>query len=328
VPLRIFLTIDTEAYPLVADWRETHLRADLDRDVYGVTRDGEFGLRYQLDVLRRHNLKAVFFVEPLFASVPGIGPEPLREIVGLIVNDGHDVQLHPHPEWLPHIPDIRMKGGVINGYAPDVQKAIIKRGLANLRAALDSVGASERVSVCAFRAGDFAADAATLQAVADCGLTYDTSYNVDYGQLGMGKLLLQPQMIGGICEVPVSFFEDWPGHFRPAQFAAASYAELVRAFTCAEEAGWSAFVIVSHSFELIKNRRAGNRPLGLRRFVRSRFEKLCAFLDRNRSRFQTATFSGLASPQAIISVASRPISGSVLSTVRRFGEQLADRAYG
>ncbi|MGC2332867.1 MAG: hypothetical protein WA581_15550 [Candidatus Acidiferrales bacterium] len=326
--LNVFLTIDTEVYPLTPNWREMRLRADVDRDIYGVTQDGEFGLRYQLDVLRKHNLKAVFFVEPLFASAPEVGMDPLREIVRLIVHGGHDVQLHPHPEWLPHIPDMKMKGGVINSYSPDVQKAIIERGLTNLRYALAEVGAQDRVSACAFRAGDFAADSVTLRAVADCGLKYDSSYSVDHGRLGNGKLLVQPEMIGDVCEAPVSFFEDWPGHFRPAQLAAASYAELVRALNRADEAGWSAFVIVSHSFELLKNRRASDRPLGLRRFVRSRFEKLCAFLDRNRRRFQTATFSQLASPQEIISRASRPISGNVLATAMRFGEQLADRLTG
>jgi hypothetical protein len=325
VPLKVFLTVDTEAYPLTPDWRETRLRADLDRDVYGVTPDGEFGLRYQLAVLRKCNLRAVFFVEPLFASVPEVGPGPLREIVRLIVQDGHDVQLHPHPEWLPHIPDMKMNGGVISSYAPNVQRAIIERALANLRCALAEVGVGDRNRVCAFRAGDFAADSATLGAAADCGLTYDSSYNVDYGRLGTRELLVQPQMIGDVCEVPISFFEDWPGHFRPAQFGAASYGELSRALERAEGAGWSAFVIVSHSFELLKHRRASNRPLGLRKFVRSRFEMLCDYLDRNRGRFQTATFSGLAFPLEIVSQASRPVSGSVFSTVMRFGQQLAER---
>ena len=325
---KVFLTIDTEVYPLTADWRETQLRADLDRDVYGVTADGEFGLRYQLDVLRRHKLKAVFFVEPLFALAPEIGMEPLRQIVKLVVDGGHDVQLHAHPEWLPYIPDMKMESGLIRSYSAEVQKAIIQKALKNLRCALSDIGAGERVSVCAFRAGDFAADSVTLRALADCGLKYDSSYSVDHGRLGTGKLLVQPEMIGDICEAPVSFFEDWPGHFRPAQLVAASYAELVRALNRADEAGWSAFVIVSHSFELLKNRRESDRRLGLRRFVRSRFEKLCAFLDRNRRRFQTATFSQLASPQEIISRAGRPISGNVLATAMRFGEQLADRLTG
>lgn len=325
--LNVLLTIDTEVYPLSPGWRGDRLRPDIDRDIYGVTAEGEFGLRYQLDMLGKHNLKAVFFVEPLFASAPEIGMEPLREVVKLVVDRGHDVQLHAHPEWLDHIPELGMRSGtgLIKDFAAGDQSKILAAAAANLRRAIADVGASERVRVCAFRAGDFAADGATLHALEEIGLNYDSSYNVGYGRLGRGELMMQPQFLGGICEVPVSFFEDWPGHYRPAQLAAASYAELVHALERAERAGWSTFVIVSHSFELLKNRRHATRPVRVRRSVRSRFEKLCAFLDANRNRFEATTFSQFGDPQAILGNAGERLKGRMLCTAMRLGEQLAER---
>lgn len=325
--VNVFLTIDTEVYPLTADWREKRLQADIDRDIYGITPDGEFGLRYQLRVLREHGLKAVFFVEPLFASVPEIGPGPLREIVRLIVDDGHDVQLHVHPEWLDHIPDFGVASGtgLIKDFSADVQYEILSSALANLRDALAGSGAEDRIKVCAFRAGDFAADGATLRAVGRTGLMYDSSYNVGYGRLGTGRLMFQPQFIEDICEVPVSFFEDWPGHFRPMQLGAASYAESVRALERAEDAGWAAFVIVSHSFELLRNRWRAGRPIELRQCVRSRFERLCGYLNESRGRFRTATFSEFAAPAMLTAGVGRPIKGNALATAWRVLEQLSER---
>jgi hypothetical protein len=100
--LNVFITVDTEVYPLLPNWRETGLAGDIARDFDGQTSKGDFGLRYQLQMLNEYGLKAVYFVEPLFASAVGL--EPLRKVVDLISKYGHEVQLHIHPEWLEHIP--------------------------------------------------------------------------------------------------------------------------------------------------------------------------------------------------------------------------------
>jgi hypothetical protein len=327
--VRVFLTVDTEAYPLAGNWREEGLHSDLQRDIYGITSVGEFGLRYQLRVLAKHKLTAVFMVESLFASVPQVGIGPLREIVRSIVEGGHDVQLHAHPEWLPYIPNfpVSFGAGLINAYPLDAQCRILERAITNLNQALTEVCKQNTPRICTFRAGDFAADAVTLRAVEQTGLTFDTSYNVVFGRLGTQSLISQPTMIGNVCEMPVSFFYDWPGHFRPAQLGASSYSELVYALEEAYAAGWASFVIVSHTFELLKNRRSPKKQLALRKCVRSRFEDLCEYLDRNRDRFQTATFSELTNPAALSgTVPSRgPIVGSVVHTLGRLREQLWDR---
>src|SRR5438067_1583499 len=77
--LNVLITIDTEVWPLTPDWRRGGLRRDVDRDMYGRTDRGESGLLYQLEVLKRHGLKAVFFLEPLFAEAAGM--DVLRVVV-------------------------------------------------------------------------------------------------------------------------------------------------------------------------------------------------------------------------------------------------------
>ena len=172
--LNVFLTIDTEFYPRTQDWRTNGLAQEIAVDIYGITSHGEYGLRYQLDTLNRHGLKAMFFVEALFASVAG--PDPLKEIVDTIQSSGHEVQLHIHPEWLAwmiHPPVPEMRGHYLTGYSKVEQTAIIAEGLRNLQES----GARD---VCAFRAGDFAVNFDTIQALETNSIAFDTSYNESY----------------------------------------------------------------------------------------------------------------------------------------------------
>ncbi len=96
--LDVFLTVDTEFYPLRPDWRIAGLSRDIARDLYGKTERGEFGVSYQLNVLAANGLKATFFVEGLCGSAAG--DEVLGRLVDEIQSKGQEVQLHLHPEWL------------------------------------------------------------------------------------------------------------------------------------------------------------------------------------------------------------------------------------
>src|SRR5262249_38904413 len=146
----------------------------VERDIYGVTPQGEFGLRHQLDRLEAHRLRAVFFVEALSALV--IGRRALEGIVGAIQKAGCEVQLHLHPEWLPFARAAGLpawKGDSLKAYAPDEQEQLIRIGIDTLRAC----GAHE---ISALRAGNFGADAATLRAAARAGIRFDSSYDAEY----------------------------------------------------------------------------------------------------------------------------------------------------
>ncbi|WP_204320123.1 hypothetical protein, partial [Klebsiella oxytoca] len=52
---------------------------------------------WQLEQLARHGLKACFFVDPMPALVYGL--DPIRRVVGAILEAGQEVQLHLHPNW-------------------------------------------------------------------------------------------------------------------------------------------------------------------------------------------------------------------------------------
>jgi len=324
-PLDVLITVDTEVWPRSpggARWDGSGLRAHLRRDIYGESAGGAYGLPYQMEVLNAHGLKAVFLVESLFADV--VGEAPLREIVELVQQAGHEVQLHVHSEWLEWGAGSLLPGRTgqnLADFTEGEQVAILARGLENLRRA----GAGD---VCAFRAGNYGANFDTLRALARVGIPFDTSYNPCYLRAECGLRtatpLVQPRRIEGVCEVPISFFTDYPGHYRHAQLCSCSFGEMRLALERAWRGGWRTFVIVSHSFELLGRDRDGI-PAGPDRIVIGRFEKLCRFLAANRGRFRTAGFSDL-DPAGLVDPTPAPeVRSNLLATTLRCGEQLVRR---
>ncbi len=69
--IEVLITVDTELSSAPGEITAEAVRENMRRGIYGATAKGEFGLRHQLEVLNRHGLKAVFFVEALFASACG-----------------------------------------------------------------------------------------------------------------------------------------------------------------------------------------------------------------------------------------------------------------
>jgi peptidoglycan/xylan/chitin deacetylase (PgdA/CDA1 family) len=321
VPLNVLITIDTEVYPLDKDWRTDRLAKDIRRDIYGDTQRGSYGVLYQLDVFRRHGIKAVFFVEGLHASCSSVGISPLTELVHLIYSYGQEVQLHLHPEWVPYMSGVPVpdRGYLLTSYGEDEQYRLIDIAAQNLVKA----GAKPPDT---FRAGDYAANQNTLRALTRAGFRYDTSYNFPY--LG-GKCaieseepLWQPARLEpGIWEVPVSCFEDRKGHFRHCQLCACSSGEIKNSIRQASENSWQTYVMVSHSFEMLHNRRS-TRPTWPRWQVIKRFEEECEWLANNPSVAVTSHFSDL---NLVVSAGVSPLRGRAGEMIRRNFEQAADR---
>ena len=322
--LNVMITVDTEIWPRCPDWRQRLLQGDIARDILGQTPAGRFGVGYQAQVLAQHGLKAVFFVEALFACEVGLGP--LADIVGLLQGAGQEVQLHVHTEWLEWLqtPFADLKPATnIRDYSLEQQVTILAKAVENLRAA----GATK---VSAFRAGNYGANADTLTALATCGLRYDSSYNFPYldAACGLGDvadgMLIQPRSINGVVEVPIACFEDYPGHRRHAQLCAVSHREMRWALREARRLGWGTFVIVSHGFELL-TRRKQPLPYALPdRTVIKRFERLCSHLSERASEYRTVGFDDLEDVKQTPN--ARPLGFAGLPSLLRLGERLVHQA--
>lgn len=319
--LDVFYTVDVEVW--CDGWNNIDEKfPDAFRKyIYGPTPKGDFGLPYQLDVLRDHGLAGVFFIEPLFSS--RFGEHPLAEIVGLVREYGQEVQLHLHTEWVdesrvPLLDGVAAKRQHLRYFPLEEQSILIAKGVELLKQA----GAAD---INAFRAGSFAFNRDTLDALRTNGIPFDSSYNAslfgpDSGVMP-GVAVVEPIECGGVYEYPMTVFEDGTGSLRHAQLTACSYQEMEGLLWQALESGRHSFVILSHGSELL------NQPKNrLDDVVVKRFRKLCSFLDKNRDAFRVRGFQGLR-PQ-LSQQQPAPLTSPIWKTGVRMLEQAYRRKYG
>ncbi|MCB1773560.1 MAG: polysaccharide deacetylase family protein [Gammaproteobacteria bacterium] len=317
--LNVYLTVDTEIWCPGWDNLDATFPGAFRKYVYGPTPRGDFALPATLSILREYGLPAVFFVEPLFSARFGI--EPLREMVGLIVDAGQEVQLHLHTEWLdevdvPGLPRVGQKIPAMAQLDEHDQAAVIAWGLARLAEA----GAP---AVNAFRAGSYGANQATLNALRQNGIFLDSSYNLgaDVGVADMmpGERLVQPRVVDGLCIYPVSVLRlERQGAYRIAQVTALSFREMVAYLEQALADGWDSVVIVTHNFEMLSPDKQH-----VDRFVERRFRQLCQYLAQHSDRYRVRGFAD--APGVDIQPQPSPPAANPLRAGQRHAEQAVRR---
>ena len=318
--LDVFFTVDVEVW--CDGWSNIDEKfPDAFRKyIYGPTAKGDFGLPYKLNVLKQHGLTGVFFIEPLFST--RFGEQPLEEIVGLVRESNQEVQLHLHTEWVdesrvPLLADTHAKRQHLRYFSTAEQTTLIAAGARLLRQA----GASE---INAFRAGSFGFNRDTLGALAANGIPFDSSYNASLFGLDSGVLpgvaVVEPIECDGVYEYPMTVFSDGTGSLRHTQLTSCSFREMEGLLWQALETGRRSFVILSHSSELLNP--AKDRADDV---VVKRFQRLCAFLDKNRDSFHVRGFQGLK--PKLSQQQPAPLASPVWKTGARMIEQAYRRKY-
>ncbi|WP_404369765.1 hypothetical protein AB5I39_00130 [Sphingomonas sp. MMS24-J45] len=311
----VLVTVDTELSAALHQRGVTPCR-NVENSIGGVVRSGAFGIGWQMDRLEEHGLKGVFFVDPMPALVYGEGV--VADIVGPILARGHEVQLHAHTEWLAWAapsPVGARRGQNIADFELTDQIVLLQ----GARDALERAGVPRPI---AFRAGNFGADDRTLVALSKLGIVWDSSFNPAYlggpCRIGLNADTHSPVRRHGVIELPVSGLCDRRGAVRPAQVCALSRWEMIDALRHASDAGEPAFVIVSHSFEMLSRDRC--RP---NRAVMARFVAMCREIADNPN-LRSAGFADL--DPAIASVARPDTARLAPNPVRTFGRVLEQAA--
>lgn len=268
---RVLITVDTELSPLLHQ-QGVSARRNFDSSIRGLCAAGEFGVGWQMDRMEAHGLKGVFFVEPLCGLVAG--ETVVADIVGPILARGHEVQLHIHTEWLNWVKPALAGGRQGHDLADfSLEDQIVLLGLAS-----DLLVRAGAPKPTAFRAGNFGANDDSLRALATLGIAWDSSVNAPFlnsaCQIGLGPDQTAAVHRLGVIELPVSGLFDRPGNIRHAQVNALSAREMRAALAHAALNRHDAFVIVTHSFEMLSRDRT--RP---NRAVMRRFENMCRMIE-------------------------------------------------
>jgi hypothetical protein len=315
----VYLTFDVEIW--CGGWSklDTSFPGSFDRYVYGRSKAGEYALPEILRILKTNRLRGVFFIEPLFAA--RFGQAWLNTIVDLIKTDGHDVQLHLHPEWSDEIEPLIFPGATVKRqhlcyYSRQEQDVLVGLGTELMRRA----GCTGLRS---FRSGSFAVNRDTYGALRAHGYTHDSSPHAMYRHSGPDMRdefdFFEPFVLNEVTVLPMTLFRDGSGRLRPAQVGSASFSEMRAALESALAAGNEHFVILSHNFEMLKVGRSVPDAI-----VVARFAKLCRYLSENAERFSCRALSDAARPSGRPAASARP-QVPLWATAQRHVEQLLRR---
>mgnify|MGYP005988692371 CR=1 FL=1 len=284
--LNVFFTIDTELWLHYDTFEE-----NLNSAIYGVTNYGEYGIAHQLEVFKEHNLRAYYYIEPLFSL--RYGKKPLDNIVKLVNSYQQEVGLHIHTEWITKKDTDFLKeprtSNNIKDYTLEEQSQIINKGLQLLKAS----GAD---GIDSFRAGNYGGNLDTLKALESNDIIYDTTYNFPYlngaCDMDFGTTLKDTCPYNGIYEFPVTYFHDYGKHPRHLQITACSLSEMKFVLSSAWQQQRNSCTIVLHSFEWIKRiKKDKTKSHTLDKICLERFEGICKYLADNQDKFCTPKYS-------------------------------------
>ncbi len=317
----VYITIDTEySFGLAQAQGIDSRAANFARSIACRTPSGEVGIFDQMDIMDAHGCKGVFFVDPLPALLWGV--DAISDIVEPIVARDHEVQLHLHTEWLELAGDDNPLGGKTGRNMADFSEGEQAKLIALGKNLLVEAGAPEPV---AFRAGNYGADDATLRALAQNDIRYDSSHvpgiEDSECEISLDSEVQHVIEHEGVLEVPVGTVPNFGG-LRHAQITALSEWELAAAVEFATANSVPMLNVVSHSFELMSRDRTRANAL-----VRRRFTKFCETID-DTAGARSATFTSRP-PMLEDHTGCAAMPHNPLRSVARMAEQAISNAlYG
>lgn len=263
----VIVTVDTEAH--VGNNPVDHL-------IWGVCDDGErYGISLIMDICDEYNAKALFFVD--IAESWDYGYLNIAEVLQNIVNRGHDVGVHLHPDHM-----LDPKRLFLSEYSYAEQYDMISRCTEYYK---EILGVSPKV----FRAGKYGANHDTLKILSDLG--YDADFSEFLGNKWCG---IHPPVTGnktvrindGMLEVPTMSYESYiPFLLRRNDKLDLSmpyfeYKYIMKKLNHDIDA--NPIVFFAHSFSLLKWRRTPNHPHPNHHEIK-KFRKMLEFISNHNN---------------------------------------------
>lgn len=268
---KVIITIDTEG----------HAGKDpIQHLIWGQTPSGELGgISLLMDLFDEYGAKGLFFVD--FAEAFDYGKDRIAEIVQYIIQRGHDVGVHIHPDHMT-----KSKKLFLFDYTYEEQYEIIKK----CTELYTEIVGKKPVS---FRAGKYGADYQTLDILAKLGYKADFSQFYKYTKW----CHIDPPVTGnetvkldnGLIEVPVTVYNHvFPGLFNrydklDINSSKQEHSYLFKHF--ANQPETNIIVMFAHSFSLLNWRQDVEKPTINRRAVSNLRHALSKVIKNERTEF-------------------------------------------
>lgn len=189
---KVFLTVDVEAQPRRA------VGDPVDDLIFGRFGDKEFGIGRMMDIADAHNAKMSFFLDLAEYDLYG---ERILDVGRLIIDRGHDLQVHIHPEFISR--DFFAERGVpriVNFFEmPNEVAKHVSEYICGLYSRVSSAAPK------AFRGGGYRYGPEILGCLSEYGIQVASNYNYgrnsDYLNLGTQSVF---KWNTGTLELPVT----------------------------------------------------------------------------------------------------------------------------
>jgi len=192
---RLIITIDVEAH------RQRQETEHVQRLIWGRFGEHELGIRRMMQIAESYGVPLTFFVDYCETV---IYPGSFEEITACIVERGHDVQVHAHPDVWP--PEFWATLG-FSHTRPATSLNLFNREQAEVLMSflLSQAAACGAPTPVAFRGGAFRYNADVLQAMANHGLILSFNYSTgNPHQSNNQENLPLFQWSNGVYEVPLT----------------------------------------------------------------------------------------------------------------------------
>jgi hypothetical protein len=189
--------VNRATYLLITVDTESLYRSNFDLPLQWDTRIGNLncGIEEMIKIANIYNAKITFYFDVYESAI--FGEEATKKIVQKIVEKGHDVQLHTHPEFL--FDEKRLK---MYEYSFKEQNEIIKTGIKLLT---EWMG----IPPVAHRAGIYSANNDTLSALIENDILVDSSYRYLYPECHLDDKSFNKNALTRkktLLEIPVTVF--------------------------------------------------------------------------------------------------------------------------
>jgi peptidoglycan/xylan/chitin deacetylase (PgdA/CDA1 family) len=275
------VSVDTETYAV------NGTPPPFGANLYGEIGGELLGVPKIMDICDRFGAKGTFFVDVYMHRY--YGEKQCAEFCQSIHQRGHDVQLHAHMSWLPN-----SKADGLSAYSRDQQTEFLAEGKELIRR---WIGRAPR----AFRAGSYAANLDTIQALRENGFVVDSSYfahnpRCQLSQQLENRFANKLFKIDGVYEVPVTTYWllNLPGYRKIGKMDvnSSAFAELKNIAWKLLDSEIEYVVLFLHSFSFIRWKKDGSGIVPNYRAVR-RFENLMREIAGSGRRVAFCTFEDL-----------------------------------